>query len=218
MKILNKVFFATVIGFASISVAQAAYTTVGGTTVTNGDTTYNSAGTVMTGGNSYAAYNSAGYDMDADSVIRGDNLLASAKMDNKSSPQEEINFVNDVLGTSYTTDSLDKYEPYNVAFTVTDLTNGVFSFNLTAGAVEAGYYILKFGGSDSHYLFDNTSSVADFTWLSAIQPNGPAIDNLSHVSLISAPSEVPVPAAVWLFGSALFGLVGVGRKKKEMVA
>lgn len=31
----------------------------------------------------------------------------------------------------------------------------------------------------------------------------------------SAVSSVPVPAAVWLFGSGLFGLVGVARRKKN---
>jgi len=30
------------------------------------------------------------------------------------------------------------------------------------------------------------------------------------------PSEVPVPAAVWLFGSGLLGLVGVARRKKAL--
>jgi hypothetical protein len=29
-----------------------------------------------------------------------------------------------------------------------------------------------------------------------------------------APPEIPVPAAVWLFGSGLLGLVGVARRKK----
>ncbi|MBP8301501.1 MAG: VPLPA-CTERM sorting domain-containing protein [Planctomycetes bacterium] len=29
-----------------------------------------------------------------------------------------------------------------------------------------------------------------------------------------APSAVPIPAAVWLFGSGLIGLVGVGRRRK----
>ncbi len=31
---------------------------------------------------------------------------------------------------------------------------------------------------------------------------------------VSAPSTVPVPAAVWLFGSGFIGLLGVGRRKK----
>lgn len=33
-------------------------------------------------------------------------------------------------------------------------------------------------------------------------------------TLVNTPSAVPVPAAAWLFGSALIGLVGVGRRKR----
>lgn len=40
--------------------------------------------------------------------------------------------------------------------------------------------------------------------------------NLTAAGMLtySAPSAVPVPAAVWLFGSGLIGLVGVARRKK----
>jgi hypothetical protein len=31
---------------------------------------------------------------------------------------------------------------------------------------------------------------------------------------VGPPSEIPVPAAVWLFGSGLLGLVGIARRKK----
>ena len=41
------------------------------------------------------------------------------------------------------------------------------------------------------------------------------IDNVSIVTDVSA---VPVPAAVWLFGSGLLGLVGVARRKKALAA
>jgi hypothetical protein len=34
--------------------------------------------------------------------------------------------------------------------------------------------------------------------------------------LYSTPSAIPVPAAVWLFGTALFGLVGFGKRKKAV--
>jgi hypothetical protein len=40
-------------------------------------------------------------------------------------------------------------------------------------------------------------------------PSGVVYDNLSFSS-----SPVPVPAAAWLFGSALVGLAGIGRKRK----
>lgn len=41
------------------------------------------------------------------------------------------------------------------------------------------------------------------------------IDNVSITTDVSA---VPVPAAVWLFGSGLLGLVGVARRKKALAA
>ena len=41
------------------------------------------------------------------------------------------------------------------------------------------------------------------------------IDNVSIVTDVSA---VPVPAAAWLFGSGLLGLVGVARRKKALAA
>ena len=37
---------------------------------------------------------------------------------------------------------------------------------------------------------------------------------IDNVSIIADVNPVPVPAAVWLFGSGLIGLVGVARKKK----
>jgi len=40
--------------------------------------------------------------------------------------------------------------------------------------------------------------------------NGP-----SRFTLQPSPSPIPVPAAVWLFGSALVGLVGLSRRKKS---
>jgi len=32
--------------------------------------------------------------------------------------------------------------------------------------------------------------------------------------LVFAPSSVPIPAALWLFGSGLLGLIGLARRKK----
>jgi len=42
------------------------------------------------------------------------------------------------------------------------------------------------------------------------------LDNLRYG--LHTPSEVPVPAAVWLFGSALMGLFGASRRKSTAVA
>lgn len=40
-----------------------------------------------------------------------------------------------------------------------------------------------------------------------------AYDNINVTSMAGGANAVPVPAAVWLFGSALAGLVGLGRRK-----
>ncbi len=49
------------------------------------------------------------------------------------------------------------------------------------------------------------------------------IDDASHTDFASAlvravPSPVPVPAAVWLFGTALIGLIGFGKRKSRIAA
>ena len=40
------------------------------------------------------------------------------------------------------------------------------------------------------------------------------IDNVDNRSIIKL-SAVPIPAAVWLFGSGLIGLIGIARRKKS---
>ena len=47
----------------------------------------------------------------------------------------------------------------------------------------------------------------------AIKNRAPSVDLLGRIT--STPSAVPVPAAVWLFGTALFGLLGFGKPRKQ---
>ena len=41
---------------------------------------------------------------------------------------------------------------------------------------------------------------------------------IDNVSIMADVNPVPVPAAVWLFGSGLLGLIGVARRKKALAA
>jgi hypothetical protein len=41
------------------------------------------------------------------------------------------------------------------------------------------------------------------------------VDTIHITSIENGPQPVPVPAAVWLFGSGLLGLVGIARRKKK---
>jgi hypothetical protein len=50
--------------------------------------------------------------------------------------------------------------------------------------------------------------------ISAVSLFGNSAGLFLEGSVSAAPSAVPVPAAAWLFGSALVGLAGIGRKRK----
>ena len=59
------------------------------------------------------------------------------------------------------------------------------------------------------YYFEGLSGPQTGTWDDSVfEPN-----SLSHISAYT--QFVPVPAAVWLFGSGLIGLVGIARRKRN---
>lgn len=62
------------------------------------------------------------------------------------------------------------------------------------------------GQTDIKNLFGNAQGNA--SWI--LQSNGTLT---YHVA--AAPAEVPIPAAAWLFGSGLLGLVGIARRRKN---
>lgn len=112
-----------------------------------------------------------------------------------------------VLGTDLDTDSVT----LGIGGLATAATSITTLFQGDAGGA--------FGGLDKEYLF---------TWDLASEELGGYIFDFnatgSSMSLdelafdigpgsITPPAAVPVPAAIWLFGSALFGLVGTRRKK-----
>jgi hypothetical protein len=62
-----------------------------------------------------------------------------------------------------------------------------------------------FSGND----FGGTVTCLDFDCISSINDFGTVVSNPG------AWSVVPIPAAVWLFGSGLLGLIGVARRRKN---
>ena len=64
-------------------------------------------------------------------------------------------------------------------------------------------------GDESYFYFIKTTAT-NYTLGSTVLIDGGIASVQSY-----APSAVPVPAAVWLFGSGLIGLVGVARRKKS---
>ncbi|MES2662014.1 MAG: VPLPA-CTERM sorting domain-containing protein [Pseudomonadota bacterium] len=76
------------------------------------------------------------------------------------------------------------------------------------------YLTIHFGGSELFFYWDNainSFSIADFKGVtSGADGNGGGISNYRAYS--DGLSEVPLPAAGWLFGSALVGLMGLRRR------
>ena len=61
---------------------------------------------------------------------------------------------------------------------------------------------------------DGADVASSFTLTGAAAVNGQTTNyRLQSVTLELAPTAVPVPAAAWLFASAMVGLVGMGRKR-----
>jgi hypothetical protein len=80
--------------------------------------------------------------------------------------------------------------------------------------VEADYFVIKTGVSlvgttDNVFVFLNNAAL-DWAYIS-LTFDGITLPDIYAISSVT--SVVPVPAAVWLFGSALLGLVGVARRK-----
>jgi hypothetical protein len=89
-------------------------------------------------------------------------------------------------------------------------TAGTFGFAPPSGYTE---FIVLFKSGDAQL---------DPDWAAFGIPNGYtggdwaiSSQGLSHVNLYGKVGEVPLPAAAWLFGSALLGMVGIGYRRRQ---
>lgn len=102
----------------------------------------------------------------------------------------------------------------------TGASGGVMNFTLGANQI-AGAIKFAWGTTTNIDVVNVWDINADGSLTAAVVPgmiDGPfpgfnAAFNLTSPNLVS-PTIVPVPAAVWLLGSGLLGLVGVARRKK----
>ena len=106
-------------------------------------------------------------------------------------------------GSAFNLFSIDLAELDNLTSTVT------FTGNLQAGGTVSQAFTMDgisgFGFGFETFNFSGFTNVTSVTWQQFLPFH--QFDNI----VVSA---VPVPAAVWLFGSGLLGLVGMARRKK----
>jgi hypothetical protein len=78
----------------------------------------------------------------------------------------------------------------------------------TKGSTVAGWAKQFQGGDESLYLF-----AANMATLDNALASGKNIPSWFTVNDVAAITTVPLPAASWLFGSALIGIFGVTRRR-----
>ena len=103
--------------------------------------------------------------------------------------------------------------------TITEFTGTSGTWTLTGGSVAPLFFVDKYnGGYDIFtYMGSGISPFSD-SWedifRGTIGADCNEINCIATTSHISVYGVVPVPAAVWLFGSGLLGLIGMARRKK----
>lgn len=123
-------------------------------------------------------------------------------------------------------DRVAKNEPFGTDDSFTTASDGTWGFDSamwgdgSQSDIDAGKYtsfavVLKASNEFVVWLLNSGVSSGDWAML-----NGHAV---SHIALYGTnadlpdgggpPSSVPLPAAVWLFGSSMLGLIGFSRRK-----
>ena len=98
-------------------------------------------------------------------------------------------------------------QPWNAgaSFTSGGQSNGIWSLGGSQLAMDGSAKVVSSDNvGPAWLLFDGTPYTEVFSM------------NITGGSIVAGGGEVPVPAAAWLFGSGLLGLVGIARRKKSV--
>jgi len=98
---------------------------------------------------------------------------------------------------------------------ITNSSNGTVSFNVYSilDGVSQLETTGQRSGGNNRYSIEGLDFIADSVMIDFSSNNSwLLLDEVSFAGL-AAPSPVPLPAAAWLFGSALLGLIGYSRRK-----
>ena len=188
-------------------------------------TTLIAIGVLAFGSTANAAFiTNAGGAFDGVDVGGVDGLIIQQTIPDNSNPTTELAWADTYI--SGVAVFVDKTAPVTYYSTTED---NIFAFELASDAPD--YFIVKNAGERA--LFRNAT---DFAWgvfdaslfttievcngnsackLDQLINLGNGDFEISHVTEINGGDRtvVPIPAAAWLFGSGLIGLVGIGRRK-----
>jgi len=136
----------------------------------------------------------------------------------------DVNFILDTFNTGTTLAMFDDSDvTYTTALNITPLPENVI---ITPGGIDFGDFTATNEASSTLNLTGNDwfrlaiSTDGGTNWSGDIS-SSPAGTNLLNVTFSDGTvlavdiKVVPVPAAVWLFGSGLLGLVGIARRRRS---
>jgi hypothetical protein len=87
----------------------------------------------------------------------------------------------------------------------------------TTGLTYVGQASSSVGGGTATYTFNNLAAGNYSLWIGGAGVGTTTTGGQTYVATL-ATAPVPVPGAVWLFGSAMAGLIGFGRRKNGSAA
>jgi len=129
--------------------------------------------------------------------------FCSVPDDEGSQPAGEFEFI---FNKAVTLESLDFFD---IEFNENDNNpdSEIHLFDISDNEIFIGSYFVPNTNGDNKWNQLDFSSASGVKRMVIEMKGSGAIDNLEY-------TVVPVPAAIWLFGSGLIGLVGIARRKK----
>jgi len=114
------------------------------------------------------------------------------------------------FGTTWTFVTKDEYPNES------DIKEGIWDFSDQTLPLDDPFVIvLKAANFFAAYLI-NVEDTDGKGWFTTAGVTGDKPHGISHISLYTSVSEVPVPAALWLFAPALLGLMGFRRRNNKV--
>jgi hypothetical protein len=145
-----------------------------------------------------------------------DSYLGSCTLEN-SGPTEELACFTSAGVDGITEDMLVQVST-NSGLAFEQVTDDGVATTYAMIIPESTHFLIKTGNLDgtafNAFVYENNASL-DWAYINLIiGDTGIEIVNIGKVSHIT--TVVPIPAAAWLFGSALLGLVGVARRRSQL--
>jgi len=88
------------------------------------------------------------------------------------------------------------------------------AFKLVLGALCACLTVVSFSANAATVYATNSNEITRYDAVTGVLQDSFGFA-YNGGGLVFVPSSVPIPPALWLFGSGLLGLVGLARRKKS---